>query len=277
MPVTFEGDRGDPAAIKRFYRNISNAPWQHDPDVFLADPLNACRIDFLLKHLARIAPNTLVDIGCAGGILIKMFKEAHPGSLVYGADLNPIHNVSGEQPGLIAADACALPLRTNSIDCAVCSEMLEHLAEPSFALSEIRRILKSNGFLLITVPNLFCLDSIEGRVHFFEAIGMTLHRSGISSRWRNGINTHIQKLSPKAWADLITSNGFKIIEQNPVYVFPYIPYFLKAAKTAERILFEIPGMPHAQRAIDRALRSMPLGQLHFFLCRVQETQEQEIR
>lgn len=44
------------------------------------------------------------------------------------------------------------PFPDATFDVVWCSEVLEHLFEPSFALREMHRILKPNGRLLVTVP-----------------------------------------------------------------------------------------------------------------------------
>lgn len=50
------------------------------------------------------------------------------------------------------ADALRLPIADGSIGCALCTEMLEHLPYPAFLLSEVERVLKPEGLLIVTVP-----------------------------------------------------------------------------------------------------------------------------
>jgi SAM-dependent methyltransferase len=53
----------------------------------------------------------------------------------------------------VEADVTDLPLESDSFDAAVCFEVLEHLADPSAALDEIRRVLKPDGFMMVSSPN----------------------------------------------------------------------------------------------------------------------------
>ena len=46
-----------------------------------------------------------------------------------------------------------LPFKTNEFDCVLFIDVLEHLKNRNQALSEIHRVLKKEGNLLITVPN----------------------------------------------------------------------------------------------------------------------------
>lgn len=264
-PVTFDGDSRDPRALEHFYRSFHGAPWRQAKTEFLSDPLNAQRTALILERLERIAPDSLLDAGCGGGVLAGMFAERHPGSKCYGLDLNP-PSQGTDNPAFIAGDIRALPFGDQTLQCAVCSETIEHLADPDRALAELRRALAPGARLLITVPNLFCLDSLEGRTGMFHAAGRALHRAGVTSRFRNGINTHLQKLPSSAWEKIITLQGFAVEYQQPVYIFPYIPYFIGPAKALEKKLLSPEPAARALRALDGALRFAPLGQLHFFEC-----------
>lgn len=52
----------------------------------------------------------------------------------------------------VIADLHDLPLEDASFDAVVCTEVLEHVAEPQRVLAELRRILRPGGRLLVTVP-----------------------------------------------------------------------------------------------------------------------------
>jgi len=50
------------------------------------------------------------------------------------------------------SDITAIPAEDGSFDAVLCTEVLEHVAEPIAALREIGRILKAGGTLLLTAP-----------------------------------------------------------------------------------------------------------------------------
>lgn len=63
-----------------------------------------------------------------------------------------VYNGSNDRPDLVAdlEDLSLIPDQT--FGTVVCTEVLEHVAHPDVALSEIRRVLRPDGVLLLSVP-----------------------------------------------------------------------------------------------------------------------------
>lgn len=55
--------------------------------------------------------------------------------------------------GFQAADCLAMPFEVDSFDCVVSFETLEHLEDHDNLLREFRRVLRPNGFLLLSSPD----------------------------------------------------------------------------------------------------------------------------
>jgi SAM-dependent methyltransferase len=56
--------------------------------------------------------------------------------------------------GAVADLLDGLPFVAETFDCVLCSQVLEHVPEPQRALTEIARVLKTRGTLLLSVPHL---------------------------------------------------------------------------------------------------------------------------
>lgn len=55
---------------------------------------------------------------------------------------------------LILADAGRIPFREGVFDAAICSEVLEHVLDPTVVLAETKNALKRGGILVVTNPNI---------------------------------------------------------------------------------------------------------------------------
>jgi SAM-dependent methyltransferase len=73
-------------------------------------------------------------------------------------------NLAAKHPVDLLGDALALPCRAGAFDAVVCSEVLEHIAEPSVVLREVHRVLTPRGRLIASVP---FLHQIHGEPHDF--------------------------------------------------------------------------------------------------------------
>src|SRR5674476_1266665 len=52
----------------------------------------------------------------------------------------------------LVSDITAIPAPDASFDAILCSEVLEHVPEPTHALDEFTRLLKPGGVLILTAP-----------------------------------------------------------------------------------------------------------------------------
>jgi SAM-dependent methyltransferase len=62
-----------------------------------------------------------------------------------------------------------IPLADASFDLAICTQMLEYVAEPAAVLAEIHRVLKPGGYLMLSVPSVCPQDSEHDRWRFLPA------------------------------------------------------------------------------------------------------------
>ena len=98
----------------------------------------------------------VLDAGCGEGVIVDEYASRID---ITGVDAN----YSSDR--VTQASLTALPFPGASFDRALCLDVLEHLAyeEQPRALSELYRVLRTGGELLVSVPNLAHLQS---RVQF---------------------------------------------------------------------------------------------------------------
>lgn len=101
-----------------------------------------------IKSLAKMMQGgTLLDIGCGSAPYRALFDVEY----YWGVDIIKFGDCINVRCD-VSYDGQKLPFRDSSVDFAVMSEVLEHVFEPHHLLSEIYRVLKPNGMLLVTVP-----------------------------------------------------------------------------------------------------------------------------
>ena len=116
-------------------------------------------IDCIVAPLLRLPPESVrrcLDVGCSFGFALDFSRFAF-GWEVLGVDPSPLAAAGAEALGLpicctyFSAD---LDLGPEPFDLVLCSEILEHLAEPHALLVAMRERLAPEGLLVLSTPNL---------------------------------------------------------------------------------------------------------------------------
>jgi 2-polyprenyl-3-methyl-5-hydroxy-6-metoxy-1,4-benzoquinol methylase len=115
----------------------------------------ARRSDFLLSHVN--AGDRVLDVGCGEGRFAAELARA--GAEVVGIDIaaEPLRRAREHHPELVdlrqVPAAGAWPLPDASFDAVWAGEVIEHVADTAGWLSELRRVLRSGGVLLLSTPD----------------------------------------------------------------------------------------------------------------------------
>jgi 2-polyprenyl-3-methyl-5-hydroxy-6-metoxy-1,4-benzoquinol methylase len=107
-------------------------------------------------HLGDIAGLRVLEIGCGRGAFALYL--AGRGARVVAADFSPaaVEIASGLLDGrasAIVADVQQLPFEDGHFDLVISLETLEHVPDPARGLSELVRVTRPGGRLIVTTPN----------------------------------------------------------------------------------------------------------------------------
>jgi SAM-dependent methyltransferase len=140
-----------------------------------------------------IRDKVILEIGCYNGYLeIELVERGSKYAI--GVDINPFNlGTAAKVENLLlpkflvrkdldtqkileaksrvdfsCSNALFLPFKERCFDIVICSQMLEHVQKPEEILNEIRRILKSDGKLFVSVPNRFCFRETHNASAFLH-------------------------------------------------------------------------------------------------------------
>ena len=194
----------------------------------------------LKKMLALIETGKrVVDFGCATGYFAQLLRKA--GCTVVGVEINPEAAKISEQycESVVVADLDFVHLSEilpeADFDVAVFGDVLEHLRDPWRVLKEARQLLKPNGFVVASIPNIahgaIRLALLQGNFEYTKL--------GILD------NTHLRFFTRKTVEELFEQSGFAVgsLDRTTHPVFfdrasvphPSVPYLERDSLSSELV------------------------------------------
>jgi 2-polyprenyl-3-methyl-5-hydroxy-6-metoxy-1,4-benzoquinol methylase len=111
----------------------------------------------ILSNIKTKASSIILDVGSGGGWLEKYVTQKTDASII-SMDISEknIRELQKRYPSPkhfgIVGDAMNLPIKSNSIDFIVASEIIEHVPEPEIFIKNLLSSLKKKGKLIISTP-----------------------------------------------------------------------------------------------------------------------------
>lgn len=186
------------------------------PDDRAALPLGHLAIhDTVVKILGELPRGPLLDVPAGEGALaerlLKLGFDAHC------CDLYPeifrargIEIKRGDMKGV-------LPYQDKEFQVITCVEGLEHIDNPAQAIKEFERLLKPNGYLIISVPNILNIEErIKWLLHGYTSHFKPLSREFIDKSRRDfgemeEIALHVHPIAYSELRYYLEKYGFRIV------------------------------------------------------------------
>ena len=205
--------------------NYHQSIWEGVPEG-LDPPDLELRLAFLLGHVeaagaARGSPPRVLDVGCGEGRFAA--ELARRGFAVVGVDVaeEPLRRARAREPMLqlrIVPAEGRWPLADASFDLVWAGETIEHVADTVGWLSEVHRVLRGGGRLLLSTP-------AHGRLRMLAlALSGTRFERHFDPR-----ADHLRFYSRRTLARLLADLGFREIDVRGAGGIPLAPRLLLAS------------------------------------------------
>jgi len=123
----------------------------------------------------------LLDLGCGSGMVMKLAEEKY-GFESYGIDINEAMIFKGVKKDRVIIDEITdlYQYKDKFFDVIVATNIIEHVQVPAETLENMKRILKDDGVIVISVPNIDAWigkDEIvtEGHINYFNYNSLKAH------------------------------------------------------------------------------------------------------
>lgn len=168
------------------------------------------RLAIIREMIGESAGLELAEVGSGGGHVLRMFPRAK----ITAIDVSDVFldtarkNLRGYDARFVKGEVDKLDLPAESFDRIICTEVLEHTADPDAILAALARLLKRNGVAVITVPNDPLVLKLKGVVRK-TPVGWLL---GGKVNW-GGDEFHLHIWTPEEFERLL-SRHFKVTDRS---------------------------------------------------------------
>ena len=179
----------------------------------ITDPA-AFRLRAALRSVQEIkAGEKVVEVGCGAGQFIRAIKNARPDLECFGTDisLSALNDARSADDGVtyLEQQEYRLPFDNSSVSAILVFDVLEHVADPSAFIIELKRVLRPGGIIYAFVP-------CEGdRLSFWNLLNSLGIGQGLTKKYAG----HIQKYTRDGLLGLFIEKGMR------VYVSTYSEHF----------------------------------------------------
>lgn len=156
------------------------------------------RRDFLLGEVE--AGQQVLDVGCGEGWFSEALREVDAEPVAVDVAAEALRRAERRVPGLVTRlwrHDEPLPLEDGAVDVVWAGEVIEHVADVAPWLSELRRVLRPRGALLLTTPHV-------GRAALLSA-ALSKHRFAERFEPRSD---HLHFFAPSTLRPLLVDLGF---------------------------------------------------------------------
>lgn len=182
-----------------------------------------------------------LDIGCGSGWLSSLLSER--GGSVVGVDasyemIRIASQITSDSHSGSSGSVCALlgkaenlPLRANAFDGVLCSSVIEYLSEAESCLSEINRILKPSGSLIVSVPIRF--SAIRALLKVCALVTSKCFRS----TWPSYLEYSRLEFSRSEFINIVKAHNFYPL--GFMYFSPILPKIVSCRPFASLMIFSL--------------------------------------
>ncbi len=175
----------------------------------------------------------ILDVGCGKGIILinikKSLKENIHKVNCFGIDGNPSPLRSSKELGIethqLDLEKDKFPFPDNFFSIIIANQVLEHIKQIFWVMSEIHRVLLKKGILIIGVPN---LASLHDRFALL---------AGIQPFTIKVVGPHVRGYTIKGLKEFVELDSFFTVSEVASSILDFFPPIL-----ARKILFLFPSM-----------------------------------
>jgi len=245
------------------YKEFVEGRWVdvYSDDIYITSNNRISEVCNIIKKFNLKSNNLILDLACGMGVIPREFAKITDAKII-GCDFSDVFIELNKKDGFECKKvdlndfSKAYPYDDKIADVIFCGEIIEHVFNPDFLISEVRRILKPCGYLILTTPNLAswinriilllgyqpCNTNVSLKKNYGRFI---FHKDTKSAG-------HLMVFTLVAMKEFLRDNGFEIIECRGCSAdIPNKGIITKVIRLVDSIITRIPNLAHGMIVVCR--------------------------
>jgi len=110
--------------------------------------------NYIAEYLKELNPAKLLDIGCGLGALLAAYRSKDNNAQLCGTELSSLAGKHASKfAKIFIGNLEDAGYKNEYFDAVTCHHVIEHVLNPEKLITEIKRILKKNGVLVLATPD----------------------------------------------------------------------------------------------------------------------------
>lgn len=171
------------------------------------------------KYLNRIKTpkKKILEVGCGFGSNLRLINSTRKDVNCFALDnsIEAIKAIKGVIPNAVVSDCRNTGFTDNKFDLIYSAGLMEHFKDEVPFLSEMKRIVKDDGYVITIVPARYSLWKLYQIIHF--------------GLWQHGYE---KAYTYNGLGSLVKENGFRVIEITGIDPFSISGFIMKLFNTS---------------------------------------------
>lgn len=168
----------------------------------------------------------ILEIGCGSGATLKVLKETGKAKEICGIEINKnlSKQLSQDLDRYVIGDveSIDIPFEENYFDYILYGDVLEHLISPEKVLNKYKKVLKDDGIVIASIPNIKYFSILLNLILFDK---FEYANSGILDK------SHLRFFTKKEIKKMFEKENLKIVDTKPNFWWPI--------KAIDKIFFNV--------------------------------------
>lgn len=173
----------------------------------------------MIARWAKLQDACILIDGCGVGMYASQIRRRYtPHVEGFDIELARVREAQRDTPHAVVAAAEAIPYPDNSFDTILSHEVIEHVADDRKTASEMVRVLKPGGRIVIFAPNRWYPFETHG--HYWRGeyrFGNTPLINYLPDIWRNKLAPHVRAYTARGLHRLFQGQPIRVIVHQRIY------------------------------------------------------------